>query len=165
MFRASVWRRLVAAFASGLVASAAAAADPQQSHVCASVVEADARLACYDQAFPPVVGAQSEMGDLDARRSQAVADFGLNPKQLIERSPDLREIEHDRIEVTIEGVLERPGGQRVITLENDQVWLLIEGTSRGRLKAGDRVTIRKAALGSYMLVTGSGVALRARRLN
>lgn len=165
MFRASLLLLCLAALAPVLAGVGTAAAGPQQSHACASVVEADARLACYDKAFPPAAGAQSETVDLEARRKQAVEDFGLDKQQLTERSPELRQIESDRMQATIEGVLERPGGQRVITLVNGQVWLLTEGTSRGRLKAGDQVTIRNAALGSYMLVTASGVALRARRLN
>lgn len=154
-------------FAAGfwLLLPGAATAGPQQSHPCASVVEADARLACYDKAFPPVAGAQSEVADLEAQRKQTIEEFGFNRHQLFERKPERqRESEPDRIEATVEGVLERPSGERVVTLENDQVWLLTEGTSRGRLKSGDEVTIRNAALGSFMLVTPSGIALRAKRL-
>lgn len=128
------------------------------------MVEASARLACYDKAFPPVAGAAT-VADAEARRQQAAEDFGLNRKQLVEREPErAREILPDRIQGVVRGVLERPDGERVVMLESGQVWLLTEVTSRGRLKQGDPVTIREAALGSYMLVTAKGVALRARRL-
>lgn len=154
------------AIGCGLLFAGAAAAGPQQSHACASVLEADARLACYDKAFPPASGAGSDVLDLEAQRRKAVEEFGFNKQQLFERKPEqLRAAEPDRIQGTVEGVLERPGGERVITFENGQVWLLTEGTSRGRLKAGDKVTVRTAALGSYMLVTPSGIALRAKRLH
>ncbi|WP_438999284.1 hypothetical protein [Variovorax beijingensis] len=151
--------------ASVMGAIGTAAAVPQQSHSCASEVDADARLACYDKAFPPVEGAQSGVSSLEERRKEAIEDFGFNKQQRVDRDPELQAIEPDRIQATVEGVLERPSGERVITLVNGQVWLLTEGGSRGRLKADDQVTIRNAALGSFMMVTPSGIALRARRLN
>ncbi|WP_242162382.1 hypothetical protein [Lysobacter sp. M15] len=158
-------RRIITGLALFLAASAAAAAaEPDQSHACATVAEASARLACYDKAFPPSSGA-TILADMEARRQQAVEDFGLNRQQRVERLPEqLRETEPDRIQGTIKGVLVRATGERVVTLESGQVWLLTEVTSRGRLKTGDQVTLREAALGSYMLVTSTGVALRAKRL-
>lgn len=147
-----------------LVAGGAIAAETGETHACASVAEASARLACYDEAFPPAAGATT-LADVEARRQRAMEEFGLNRQQVIERLPEqLREAEPDRIEGTVKGVVVRASGERVVTLENGQVWVLTQVTSRGRLAAGDRVTIREAALGSYMLVTSTGVALRAKRL-
>lgn len=165
MSRTSVLLCLAVALAPVMGGIGTAAAGPQQSHPCASEVGADARLACYDKAFPPVEGAESGVAGLEERRKQAIEDFGFNKQQRVERDPELQAIEPDRIQATVEGVLERPSGERVITLVNGQVWLLTEGGSRGRLKAGDQVTIRNAALGSFMLITPSGIALRAKRLN
>ena len=164
MLKQFLIRRITTGLVLFLAASAAAAAEPVQSHACASVAEASARLACYDKAFPPASGATT-LADVEARRQQAVEEFGLNRQQRVERLPEqLREVDPDRIQGTVKGVLVRATGERVITLESDQVWLLTEVTSRGRLKAGDQVTLREAALGSYMLVTSTGVALRAKRL-
>jgi len=157
-------RRITTGLALLLAAGGAFAAGPDQSHACAGVAEAAARLACYDKAFPPAAGATT-LADVEARRQRAVEEFGLNRQQVIERLPEpLREAEPDRIEGTVKGVVVRATGERVVTLESGQVWVLTQVTSRGRLAAGDRVTIREAALGSYMLVTSKGVALRAKRL-
>ncbi len=148
-----------------LAGTGAAVAGPQQSHACAAVLEADARLACYDKAFPPSAGAQSETVDLEVRRKQAVENYGFSERQLFERNPEQGKVDPDHIRATVKGVAERSRGERVVTLENGQVWMLTEGTSRGRLRSGDQVTIRNAALGTYMLVTPSGIALRAKRLH
>lgn len=153
-------------FAMALVAMPAAAQTGATAHPCAGVVEPTDRLACYDKAFPPAAGVRSDVVDLEARRKKATEDFGLNQRQLFDRQPEeLREIEPDRIEGIVKRVVERATGERVVTLENGQAWLLTEGTSRGRLAAGDKVTIREAALGSYMLLTSNRIPLRARRLH
>lgn len=165
-----MYRRYYLAFnllALALVATPAAAQTDGPSHPCADVGEPAERLACYDKAFPPAPGAGVLAGglDLEARRKEALEEFGLNRQQVFDRQPEaLREIEPDQIEGIVKGVSQRPSGERVVTLENDQVWLLTEVTSRGRLAVGDKVAIRKAALGSYMLLTSAQIPLRAKRL-
>jgi hypothetical protein len=52
----------------------------------------------------------------------------------------------------------------VVTLENGQVWTQIQVDVRARIAVGDTVTIKKAALGSHMLVTASRYATRVRRV-
>lgn len=139
------------------------AQNPQ--HACAGVVDPNDRLACYDRAFPPVANAGAPVLDLEARRKQVVEEFGFNKRQLLDRAPEpLRAINPDHIEGVVKAVAERDHGERLVTLENGQAWLLVEGTARGRLNPGDKVTVREAALGTYMLVTPTRVALRAKRL-
>ena len=62
--------------------------------------------------------------------------------------------ELNSITSVIESVAKRPLGQLSVTLENGQVWTQTEAEAV-RLKAGDTVTIKKASLGSYKLVSGS----------
>jgi hypothetical protein len=52
----------------------------------------------------------------------------------------------------------------VVTLADGQVWAQLDPDTRAKLKVGDTVTIRRAALGSYLLVTPSGMATRVKRL-
>ncbi len=162
----SIAPRLAALVPQVLLASAClAVADARaaQSHPCAKVPDPDERLACYDQAFPPVPEARS---GVEERRRQAVEDFGLNQRQVSDRRPEGQgDVEPDRIEATVARVTERASGERMVALENGQTWLLTEVTSRGRLKPGDKVTIRAAALGTFMLLTPKRVPLRARRVN
>ena len=157
------------ALALALVASvpAAMAAD---SHPCAATAEPSERLACYDKAFPPGPGARfGDVGltaaDREAQRQQALRDFGLNRTQAEERKPEAeREFRPDRVEGTITKISYRATGERVLALDNGQVWMIIEVTEKGFLKVGDRVTLKTGVLGNtYMLDTGR-IHLRARRL-
>lgn len=144
-----------------LVVGPAAAASQGAGHACASIRGTTERLACYDAAFPPVANTV----DAASVRKQALADFGLNKAQLRDRDPQRIDVASpDRIEGTIARLSERANGQRVITLDSGQVWLLTEVTMKGHLRVGDPVTIREAALGSHMLLTQKKVALRAKRI-
>lgn len=144
---------------------AVAAESSAKSHPCATVTEATERLACYDGAFPPPADARSSVVDIQSERDRALREFGLNKVQLRVREPErMRDVSPDRIEATVARVGSRPTGERVVTLDSGQVWLLTEVTSKGHLKSGDRVAIREAAMGTYMLVTPTRIALRARRI-
>lgn len=141
-----------------MTTGATAAEPPTESHACATVPDPAERLACYDAAFPHGVDAQSA-------RDKALLDFGLNKVQLRVRAPEhMRDLSPDRIEATVTHVGYRATGERLVTLDSGQVWLLTEVTSKGQLATGDRVVIREAALGTYMLLTPKRVPLRARRL-
>lgn len=127
----------------------------QTSHACGAVVEPLERLACYDKAFPParlVVEAAAEKG---------VKQFGLDAKPIAPRKP-ATDADPEQISSRIATLLESSGGQRTVTLENGQVWLL-DG-SRGTLNEGDTLTLRKAALGGHMALTSTGVRIRASRI-
>ena len=152
----------IASLVLWLAVGQAATAAPQVAvHACASISGTAERLACYDAAFPPIANAV----DAASVRQRAVEDFGLNKAQLRDRDPERMGVATpERIEATIARMTERATGQRVLTLDSGQVWLLTEVTIKGQLRVGDRVTIREAALGSHMLLTPMKVALRARRI-
>lgn len=141
---------------------ATATASGPQSHDCAGIASPTERLACYDAAFPPL----SDPKALAQAKEKAVAEFGLSADQLRERDPNrARDLEPSRIEATVAALTQRSDGTRVITLDNGQVWVLTKVTSKGPLNVGDRVRVRAAALGTYMLVTPGGVPLRVRRMD
>lgn len=156
--------RAVAGFA--LVPALAFAAGPSKSsHACAAVASPEERLACYDAAFPPTVDPVAEAAAREAAQERARQDFGLNRVQLREREPErFRDETPDRIEAKVAGISQRPSGERVVTLDNGQVWLLTEATSKGPLAAGDQVSIKAGAMGSFLLVTPGRATLRARRI-
>ncbi len=158
----SIRLRVVAGVALFLaVTHVAAAAPPMAGHACAAVTNASERLACYDAAFPPVPGAV----DMASERERALKEFGLNKAQLRVRDPErMGVVAPDRIEASVARMTVRATGERVITLDSGQVWLLTEVTMKGPLRVGDRVMIREAALGSHMLLTPKNIALRARRI-
>ncbi len=158
----SIPLRVPACVALFLAVTPAVAAAPSIGlHACAAVTGASERLACYDAAFPPVASAV----DMASEKERALKDFGLNKAQLRVRDPErMSAVAPDRIEAAVARMTVRATGERVITLDSGQVWLLTEVTMKGPLRIGDRVMIREAALGSHMLLTPRKIALRARRI-
>ena len=128
-------------------------------HPCADVVDPAARLACYDRAFAPA----PEVEAAAARRG--VDEFGMErPKTpLAAVGVASGEADLERIEGRIAKVVHASAG-RTITLENGQVWMVTEATSRGPTLEGDEVMVRKGVMGNYVLVTAGGVGLRVRRV-
>lgn len=182
----------VVALASVVFAStspAFGAAGAEGSHRCAAVTGDAARLACYDQAFgrpdsnatpggaaapavqaqpvtvAPAVAAPVVPVPSATAAAQAREEFGLSETAKRARDPEkARETMPQSITVVVAKVVRRPTGESIVTLENDQVWEQAEPGTTVLLKAGDSVTIRKAALGSYVLVTPSRAAVRVRRV-
>ncbi len=98
--------------------------------------------------------------------TRAVEEFGLTEAAKRKRDPEkAKETMPESISATVAGVSFRPTGEVVVKLDNDQIWEQAEiVTTKARLKVGDVVTIRKAALGSYTLLTPSRMVIRVRRV-
>lgn len=143
-----------------LLPPCSALAAPGAPHPCASKTAPAQRLACYDRAFPPQANA-AEATVHSAERA-VVDEFGLSRAQIREADPE--RAGPTAITARITSISALGKGRRVLSLDNGQTWVLTEATARGRLANGDPVTIRSAALGSFMLLTEAGVALRVRRL-
>ena len=162
--------------AIGLIASmdAAAAAD------CARIERDQDRLACYDAVFRPAptrtsAAAMAAPAVAAAPKPAAAAsipaaanperEFGLTAEQRDSRNRT-SPTEVEGIESRIVAVQEQARDRYLFKLENGQTWAQVEPTSRQRFYAGDTITIRKAAMGSF-LATGpqSGEKLRVRRVD
>lgn len=142
-----------------LLIAGVAAATATATHRCSTVAEPQARLACYDAEFPPMDDGGRAAG-VEVGQQKAHEEFGLNRSQLRERQPEpLRQPLPKRLEAVVTRVSER-----VVTLDNGQVWLLTEAISKGHLEAGDAVSIKSAAMGTFLLITPARAALRVRRV-
>jgi hypothetical protein len=119
------------------IAAAVGAWAADESHPCAPIVDDARRLACYDEAF----GTPDSPANDAARREQSNYSFSA----------------------LVSG-LERSGDRFVATLDNGQVWSQTETNTRIDVRVGDTVTIRRGALGSYLLSDGEGLATRVKRL-
>jgi hypothetical protein len=152
----------VAWFISTAVICSATGAS-EAGHPCAIVSDAADRLACYDKAFgSPVEGvAVPEATAYEGR------DFGLS-----EAEKRARDTAGDpdglppQIQAVVLNVSKQGYGQGalLVTLDNGQIWAQAESVTHARIKKGDTITIRKASLGSFLLVTASDVTMRVRRL-
>jgi hypothetical protein len=173
--------RFVTPVATGLglslVACFAQAAPPTPKHPCATIADDSARLACYDEAFGRPAGAGSANPAAPAAAAPAAAvavdpaakareDFGLSEaaKQAREPSQDRPVVPTSVTGKVVQLTRSALTGEATVTLDNGQVWTEVEAYSGIVLRKGDVVTIRKASLGSFLLVTPRNVATRVRRL-
>ncbi|APP79959.1 hypothetical protein ABQZ99_013180 [Xanthomonas hortorum pv. vitians] len=128
------------------------------THRCASVLEPLPRLACYDASFPPAQAVRA------AEASRGVREFGHSADE-VSAAAVARRSSPAQLSATVLAVTYQADGTRTVSLDTQQRWALTEASSRGHLAEGDVIVLRKAAMGSYMLVTAAGVALRARRID
>lgn len=141
-------------------AGAVSAADPvAATHACASVVEPNVRLACYDAAFPVV----EEVREAAAHRVER--EFGLSRAEIAARNPDpvVEGVDPDRVEATIVDVVYGTRQERIFTLDNDQVWVQTDTSTRGRAVVGDKIEIQRGMMGNYTLRTPARVGIPVRR--
>jgi predicted Zn-dependent protease len=161
--RASARGRVLVLFSALFSCSALSAAD---SHPCGFEADPQSRLACYDRAFPPQGNAAVPMPSPEAVLEKQRDEFGLPEAEVVKRDPErARPADLGGIEAAVARVSISPQGARVVYLDNGQAWRFLDVTTRGPLAVGDRVQIRRAAMGSFQLVTPGRVALRVRRMN
>ena len=174
-----------------IAANVSLAADARD---CVAIPDDARRLACYDSAFgrgsaaapgasgipataastvsaaPPAAAPATAAASTSAAPAapilvDPVAEFGLSESQKRAQNPErAKDVSPDSITAKVAEVGRQPTGGLVVTLENGQVWAQSESLSKARVAPGDEVTIRKATLGSYMLVAPNKVSMRVRRV-
>lgn len=121
---------------------------------CAALADPTARLACYDAVNPPPQPAAA-----------AVADFGFTPREVRAKSTPPGSADAPRaLQMTVSKLRRKPTGEFVARMDNQQVWEQTELNSGARLQPGSEVTIKRGALGSWLLVTPDGIGTRVRRI-
>jgi hypothetical protein len=121
-------------------------------HPCAQVRDNTDRLACYDQAF--------------GRPANSVAapavKFGLPEKEVPRQSGE--NAPQASVSAAITSISRQRDGKFIVKLDNAQVWSQTEINSQADVQVGDAITVRRGALGSYLLVTKAGIGTRVRRV-
>jgi hypothetical protein len=161
---------------------------------CADVTDSAARLACYDKlagrgaapAGPPAPAAPPQPGGAQAAAATvptAAAAPGsmaaaaptppgaAAPAPSSPRSFGLYGAEHPRpppatpaLEARIAALGKSAGDHMTVTLDGGALWELVDD-SDPLLAVGDAVTIKRAALGSYLMSTPTKRTHRVRRLD
>ena len=142
---------------------------------CAAITPADARLACFDalavesasrgpsaisKAQPPVRAATPPDSTAPAAASNDPKAFGLSAPKMRPISPGPAAIKARVSSMSAS----QPGiGHPLITLDNGQTWAFVEAVNDARLVPGASVTIKRAALGSFLLTTASQHTYHVRR--
>jgi hypothetical protein len=96
--------------------------------------------------------------------SVALREISLTPVWYGLASRQWNASELEQLQAQVTKVSTKPHGELVVTLENGQVWTETQTSSGARVKAGDRVTIKPGALGSFLLVAPNGRSARVTRV-
>jgi hypothetical protein len=140
--------------------------------LCAAVTKPDDRLACYDRlAGRPAAVLAAPLtphaalstatpvpAPTVARPPAPVEDFGLSATQ---KTPVTSEIQAITAAVTAVG--HGSNGRVLVGLDNGESWE-IEDSPDALLSVGDTVKIRRASLGSFLMVTPAKLSHRVRRI-
>jgi len=170
-----------------LLALAAAAATSVRAETlasCAAIAAPDARLACYDAlahrpkdaaplagAVKPSAAAEKPSASAAQKPSAAAApasatatsaqdpnNFGLSLAQ-----QHMAFAGPTSIKARVEAINSGPNGQTYIVLDSGQTWTM--GENDGWLSKGDAVTIKRAALGAFLLTAPSNHSYHVRRVH
>lgn len=167
-----------------LAAAGASAAQPQESAAqrpqaltrvldCRALQSADARLACYDRevaAFETAEKAREVVVyDREQIRRTRRSLFGIVLPDLNifgggkDKGAEAEEV--SQIESTIRAVSQNANSRYVFTIEDGARWAQIDDRELSATpRAGQKVRIRRAAMGSYLANIGSNTAIRVRRV-
>lgn len=134
------------------IASASGALDAMTA--CRKIADDAERLRCYDQVELSTVNA--------AAKKTPEQTFGFSAAAIMK--DDAKEPELPEVQAKIASVVTGADGKMVFALDNGQVWRKLAGDSDPLLRPGSSVSIRRAALGSYLLVTTTGRTSRVTRV-
>ena len=180
---------LSTAILAACAAGGALAEDPNGLTQCSNLSNTAERLACYDRlagrasaskappsspaaaapAAPPVSAAPAAAAPAAAppvpARASNANDFGLSKvqKERADGAASSSPAEIKSITARVTGFRKGPSGRPRVLLDNGQSWEYEEDGDY-LLAVGDSVTIRRASLGSFLVVTPSKLVHRVRRI-
>lgn len=127
---------------------------------CRAIADAAARLACYDALVDAGLAAARPAAPVAAPAAApppaaAAAEFGL--------SGTARSLQ--AVTSSLPGLFQGWGPNARLRLANGQVWQVVDGSSAALYLRDPAVTVRRAALGSYLMeIAGTNHAPRVRRV-
>lgn len=142
----------------------------ERVYACTATATDAERLACYDSAVAALRGAQSsgEVVAIDRGNVERLQrdSFGFNLPSIGNLLPQVGHGDNvvDRVEATVTRMSLSPSGRSTFYMEDGQVWTQVDPERVYNVRAGDTVTIRRAAMGSFMISSPRGGAgIRVRR--
>ena len=159
---------LAALIAPGLVAQPLSPA----LEACRAEKDDVQRLACYDRVLETELPSQPADAEHPAAAPAGVtttAEERFGQEGALDQEVRARTQKADRELVELRSKVailsKRPDGGLVITLENGQVWGQLSPESTFRLKIGEPVRVKRAAMGSFILYGDSKWSTRVTRLH
>ena len=144
-----------------LSAWAGAAELPPQLETCASLSRDAERLLCYDKAVALLKG-----GGESAPAPSAENMFGANSDVLGDKShkTEVKREELKQISGTVTSLHRGDDGMIQLVLDNGQVWRQTDADVRLLVGTGDKVTVVRAAMGTFRITDKSGRFARFKRV-
>jgi len=135
---------------------------------CRKLTDNTARLACYDTAAAGLEQAEAKgdivVVDREQARSVRRQAFGFSLPSLAMFEKGEKQEDIDNTIGTVAAARQNGARKWVIKLEDGAVWTQVDATEMfADPKPGDPVRIKKASLGSYLMVVGKNGAVRAHR--
>jgi len=144
----------------------------EQLFECQSITEASERLACYDAKVAAVQTAATNRDLVVADKEQVKEArrglFGFTlPKIKLFGNDDDKDVEEIKeLTTTIKTVRRGGNGKLLLTLEDGAQWAQTDSISLVRdPRPGSAITIRQAALGSYLASIDSQRGIRVKRVD
>jgi hypothetical protein len=148
---------------------------------CVGIEDAQERLACYDRAYgrnvvskttataaPAAAATAARAAPAPAAPKDPVAEFGLTEAAKQAKDPAkaaAAAAAPTSVTAKVISIRFKKYGEFVVTLDNGQVWEQNEPMPSAIVRVGDAVTVKKAVLGSYTLVTAARVATKVHRVD
>lgn len=170
--------RMISIVALAAISTAAMAKDPPKTspmvgalQACRAIADPTERLACYDKEAGALLDA-AQKGDVavvdksEVRKARKSL-FGFSmPKIPFFSGDDTADVVSDTLESTIKQASGIGYGKFRITIaEGDAVWETTETYSTMRdPRAGDKIVIKRASLGGYLLRIGNNRGVKGKRV-
>jgi len=160
------WSVILLAVTGASTTSAEDAAENLRA--CVNEPDDARRLQCYDTEMARQTASTSNAQLSDSTPAataplSAEERFGLNDQRAREKQNIDEPSELDRLSTTVTSIARRPQGELAMTLGNGQVWVQKQATSFD-VRVGETVTIKTAALRSFVMSTASGRSTRVTRV-
>lgn len=134
---------------------------------CRGLADSAARLACYDAAAARMDAAEAKGDIVVVDRALATTvhreAFGLPVPSLDFLTRMMPPGDVDRVQATVRSARADPYGKWTLTLEDGAVWRQIDGDLGRSPKTGSKVSIRKGAVGSFLMNIDGQTAVRVHR--
>lgn len=136
---------------------------PPEFLTCSHIRQNGERLACFDRAVAYFQSSGENVPAPSAENSFGL-QTGVTESRAEQAKPKKSEEPLSSVTARVSEVSSARDGMKVFALDNGQTWRQTTGSTGVAPKSGDQITVRRGALGSFLMDVPNGPALRVRRL-
>ncbi len=161
-----VWAMAAVVMLGGAAYAADTSSPLDPLYACRAISDPAARLSCFDENTAKIQGAEraGEVVSIDKTKAESIQReaFGFHMPSLPKLGLPGSGADLEAIQASLTQMIPLGEGQYIFQLDNGQVWEQIDDrVDRPRMPA--TVTVKKGAMGSYLLKVGNQRAVRVKR--